>query len=149
VGVTEGVTELDNDILNSIGSGIPGELVNPSVVGSTDITEAVNSSRLTLNDNELKQIGYRLVELKIYRAQVSALKDALAKDEKADAKAEELRVKEVALYKREIELRDREIRLLARAMEFYESAYDTTRKKGISFGCVVKKIFTLGISKCK
>ena len=117
------------------------------------VTEDVKNLQLDnqfeLNSEELKQIGYRLVELKVYRAQVAALKEALEKDAEVDKRNEELHKREIELYKREIELKDEEIRTLRTAMEFYENAYDVTRKKGISFGCVMKKIFTLGIGKCK
>lgn len=47
-----------------------------------------------------------------------------------------------------IKSRDAEIVMLKEKVDFYKQQYELLVKKGPSFKCIMKKIFTLGIGRC-
>jgi hypothetical protein len=101
---------------------------------------------------EKRTIGEQLIELDMQRAKVAEYKQAIAditlqKDEAIkickDAIESEKKISEIT-----IATLQKEIEIERKNAAFYKQMYETLLKKHASIGCVLKRIFTLGIARC-
>ena len=112
-------------------------------------TSAWSQDNSPLTPDEGRQILGQLYELGSCREETDKYKDVMARDKELDAREQEQHLKELQLVQKEIGLKDREIELQKEQADTYKAMYEALLDKGVSFGCVVKKIFTLGIGRCK
>ena len=95
-----------------------------------------------LSPEEKRTILLQLHELKSCRETVKVYEDYAARDREQDAR-------EKANYERSLELEREATRLANERAAFYESAFKSVTKRPGGFGCIMGKIFTLGIYRCK
>lgn len=93
-----------------------------------------------LSEQDQRLIYDQLIELKACREQVKAYEEHLTRDAAMDARANDICEEKITLERRRAELAEERAK-------FYEQAYKLLAKKR-SFGCWLKKIFTLGMAKC-
>lgn len=102
-----------------------------------------------LTESDKREILVRLGELRVARQELDLQRQHIARDEAQDKREAELAAKEikVAESQREVVARDRD--LWKEKAEHYQMAYETVSNRGRGFGCAVKKVFTLGLGRCK
>lgn len=110
---------------------------------------------IPLTVEEKRLILGQLFELESYRKALAAYQELQEQKDRAHEQEREYwnRALEVerdaaALIEREKVIVERERDLALERAKFYEDAYLSLTKKG-GFGCVMKKIFTLGIASCR
>ena len=101
-----------------------------------------------LSESELREILVRLQELKVTRAEAEIYHRALDAMEINTKKVDELASRALEDEKRMTSAVERERDLEKRRAEFYEKAFqEATRRRGT--GCMIAKIFTIGLARCR
>lgn len=101
-----------------------------------------------LSENEKRLILRQLYELEAARAQILTYEDFIARDKTADQRERENADRAIELERQATALAEKERDLAKEQAALYKSLLEATRKKGGGIGCVFKKIFTLGLSRC-
>lgn len=122
------------------------------VIAILTATFGICQENLPLTAPEKRQIAEQLNELEALRAKVAEYKKAIQEltnerqeakqtcKDAIDAEKEIGKAKEATLQK--------EIELERSNAAFYKEQYEILLKKRPSFGCIVKRIFTLGMARC-
>lgn len=95
-----------------------------------------------LSPEEKRQVLLQLHELQSLRETVGVYEQYVARDREQDAR-------EKANYERSLQLEREATKLATERAEFYEQAFRSVTRKPGGFGCVLRTIFTLGLSRCK
>ena len=95
-----------------------------------------------LSPEEKRTILLQLHELKSCRETTAVYGQYVARDKEQDGR-------EKANYERSLELEKEATRLANERAKFYEDAFKSVTRKPGGFGCVMGKIFTLGLYRCK
>ena len=111
------------------------------LIGSTTLF-AQSPGSSSLNSEEKRQILVQLLELKSCRAEVSAYEDHIRRERQLADRALELERQATALAGNE-----RDLALEKAAM--YEQLYNSVKSRKATFGCILAKIFTVGLHRCK
>lgn len=102
-----------------------------------------------LTSLEKREILVRLAELKNAREKIAILEAAIAQDKINDQRESDLNEKALANERRATELAQAEASTWKDKAQTFEAAYNAVKPKKRSFGCTCKKIFTIGIARCK
>lgn len=100
-----------------------------------------------LTSEELREILVRLVELQAARERIAVQAEHIGR-------LDDLRGREAALHAEELELRQRLVSIAERERDVEQRRADQlaelldARGRGDRFGCVLKKIFTIGLARC-
>lgn len=103
---------------------------------------AQSQTNSPLTPEEKRQILLQLLELRSCRESVRTYEAFVERDRELDAK-------EKSNYERTIEIERSATALAQERAKFYEDAFRAVTKKPGGFGCVLKKIFTIGLARCK
>ena len=106
------------------------------------------SQPLPLTEPEKRQILRQLIELEAAREQIRAYSDYVDRDRQADERERANWQRAVELEKQAAAIAVRERDLAEERAKFYEAAYRALAKKP-GFGCWMKRIFSLGIARCR
>lgn len=109
-------------------------------------SQAVSLEPLT--EGEKRQILRQLYELEAIRLEVRAYADYVPKEIKLDEAEREQWRKAVALERQATVIAIKEKEAAEERARFYKTAYDSISKKR-GFGCTLKKIFSLGMARCR
>lgn len=101
-----------------------------------------------LNDGEKRAVLRYLYELEATRAQLSGYREYVSRDREADEREAKNWQRALELEKQATALAVRERDLAADQAKFYEAAYRSLAKKP-GFGCWMKRVFSLGIARCR
>jgi hypothetical protein len=105
-----------------------------------------------LNEGEKRQVLLQLIELQTLRQKVQMYEDFFAKVDEQNKSAVSTCQRAITIEKEIAAVtgksKDAEIAMWKEKADFYKQQYDLLQKKGPSFGCIIKKIFTLGIGRC-
>lgn len=101
-----------------------------------------------LSEGEKRQILLQLNELRSCRQTVLGYEEFLAREKEQDERERANMSRALELEKQATGLAQRETAIQKERADFYEAVFKSVTK-GSSFGCVVKKILTLGIARCR
>ena len=101
-----------------------------------------------LQPNELRLILFQLYELKALRQQVAEYEAYIKREQEQDTRETMSWRRAIELEQQATALMQRERDLALEKAELYRQLYEATKKKSGGFGCVLKKIFTLGLGRC-
>lgn len=101
-----------------------------------------------LNESEKREILLRLEELRVLKMELEIERKYIERDQAQDQREQALLKKELGNEVRARELAEKELALAKEQAAHYRQAYEAVIKKG-SIGCTIKKIFTLGIARCR
>jgi hypothetical protein len=106
------------------------------------------NSQLPLSEEEKRRIILQLYELQSCRKQVFSYEDYIKLDKEQDDRERTSLQRSIDVEKRATAVTEKERDLEKERAEFYKKAFEeVTKKRG--FGCTMKKIFTLGIARCR
>ena len=101
-----------------------------------------------LKPSELRQILAQLYELKALRQQVAEYEAYVARDQEQDARERLNADRALELERQATALARKERDLAQEQAALYKQLWEASKKKSGGFGCVMKKIFSLGIARC-
>lgn len=101
-----------------------------------------------LTEAEKRLILQQLFELRSCRSEVVAYQDFVKRETEADTRERDLAARALELEKQATALAQKERDLQKERADLYESLYKTITKKP-GFGCVLKRIFSLGLARCQ
>lgn len=139
-----------NDVViaSNISVGIrTGINTSVNIGGNNVVRQPQPTQPEVLNEADKREILIRLTELKVLREMVELQKQYIENDKTQDVKKDEIHTRETRLLNEKVLLFEGYNKQLQDQVEFYKKLLDASRK-GLGFGCVLKKIFTLGIARC-
>lgn len=101
-----------------------------------------------LNEQEKRIVLRQLHELEAARAQIRAYQEYVDRDREADSRERLNCERAVELEKQAAAIAIKERNMAEERAKFYEAAYKSLAKKP-GFGCILKKIFSLGLARCR
>lgn len=107
-----------------------------------------NSPAPPLTEPEKRTVLLQLYELQTARAQIQTYDQFIQREKDQDQKERDNWARALELENQATALARQEADLEKERADLYKGLYDTVRKKKAGFGCVVKRIFTLGLSRC-
>ena len=107
-----------------------------------------SSQPLPLTEPEKRQILRQLIELEAAREQIRAYQDYVDRDRQADDRERANWQRALELEKQAAAIAVKERDLAEERAKFYETAYHALAKKP-GFGCWMRRIFSLGIARCR
>lgn len=102
---------------------------------------------LPLSDAELREVLKRLYDLGSAWSEVDALRSGIRQVDQLTIREREIHQRELDNEKRATELMERDRDQIARERDFYKAKAEIINKSP-GLGCVLKKIFTLGLARC-
>lgn len=111
--------------------------VPPSPVAPAPLTAA-----------EKRQILDQLRELEAARPALGVYEEYIAREKELDSKERENWQAALSLEKERTALEKTRADIEATRASFYEDLYNTAAKKKAGIGCILQRIFTLGLSRC-
>lgn len=94
-----------------------------------------------LSADELRQVLVRLVSCKSCEDQVAAYEEFIVKEKDLCERRLEVERNNTASTAKELEVALREV-------EMWKSLYETVKRRPVTAGCWLKRIFSLGIHRC-
>jgi len=101
-----------------------------------------------LNESDKREILVRLGELRIARKELDLQRQHIARDEAQDKREADLHAKELQIAEKSIQVAIGERDLALSKAEHYKAAYEAVGQKGSGW-CAVKKVFSLGLARCR
>lgn len=98
--------------------------------------------------DEGRRILGQLYELQSCRSESGAYQEYVERDKEQDAREKANYERSLELEKRATALAEKERDLEREKAETYKGMFEAVTKKGIGLGCVMKKVFTLGLGRC-
>ena len=124
------------------GTGITRLLPLFLLIGSTTLFGQSPESSTPLNAEEKRLILIQLLDLKSCRATVETYEDQIAKERQFGERALEIERQATALARKERDLALEKARM-------YEQLYNSIKPRKITFGCIMAKIGTIGLYRCR
>jgi hypothetical protein len=101
-----------------------------------------------LSDDEKREVLGRLYELRSSRQQITAYEDFIQREKDQDQKERDNWQRSLDLEKQATALEEQATAMQKERADLYQVLYDTVKKKRTGIGCVLRKILTIGLSRC-
>lgn len=101
-----------------------------------------------LTEQDRRQILYRLGELRLLREKLALQEAFIERDAEMDQRERDLAARQLSVEKDARQVAEQQRDMYKEQAKTFEQAYEALRKKPAGFGCVMKRIFSLGIARC-
>lgn len=106
------------------------------------------ASQIPLSPEEIREGALRVEELILAWKETELLHEAMAKEQEFAERERQLAARELDAEKQRTAIAEKETAIQKDKAIFYEQAFKEATK-GRSFGCVIAKVFTIGLARCR